>query len=391
MFIRKLQSTLIRDYLDELYDINQHSDPFSFIDVLNPSLTFKFCELTPDEMKNLCSLLEASHLPFYKSGKSQNRSVIASFFNWDSMTDFFFNAENLESLYQGLMELEQKIQMNEWEYQIKGDRLSIKRPLIMGILNVTPDSFSDGGKFLDSDKAYNYALEMQEAGADIIDIGAESTRPGSQPVNLEEEWQRLEPVLKKLQNEIKVPISIDTYKSDIARRALQEGAQIINDISGLTFDPRMTEIAATADCPVIIMHIKGTPRNMQENPRYKNLMEEIFKFFLDRIQFAKKAGIQQLILDPGIGFGKRFEDNFELIRRLSEFRILGYPIMVGPSRKSFIGKVLDTGTDDRLFGTAASVALAISNGTNIVRVHDIHQMKQVVKISTSIENLKFFD
>ncbi len=391
MFIRKLQSTLIRDYLDELSDINQHNDPFSFIDVLNPSLTFKFCELSPDEMKNLCSLLKASHLPFYKSGKSQNRSVVASFFNWDSMTDFFSNAENLESLYQGLLELEQKIQMNEWEYYIKGDRLSIKRPLIMGILNVTPDSFSDGGKFLDSDKAYNYALEMQEAGADIIDIGAESTRPGSQPVNLEEEWQRLEPVLKKLQNDIKVPISIDTYKSDIAQRALQEGAQIINDISGLTFDPRMSEIAAAADCSVIIMHIKGTPRNMQENPYYKNLMEEIFKYFLDRIQFAKKAGIHQLILDPGIGFGKRFEDNFELIRRLSEFRILGYPIMVGPSRKSFIGKVLDTGTDDRLFGTAASVALAISNGTNIVRVHDIHQMKQVVKISTSIENLKFFD
>ena len=260
----------------------------------------------------------------------------------------------------------------------------------MGILNVTPDSFSDGGHFFDRDRAYDHALAMQEEGADIIDIGAESTRPGSDPVNLSDEWNRLYPVLKRLRKGLKIPISIDTYKSEIASRSLKEGAQIINDISGLTFDPQMADLVAETGCPIILMHMKGTPRNMQVNPHYNNLMEEIVTFFQQRIQFARSAGIRQIIIDPGIGFGKRLEDNFEIIRRLAELKIYGLPILLGPSRKSFIGKILDAEVNDRGWGTAAAVALAINNGTKIVRIHDVQEMKQVLVVVKYIMNSKNF-
>ncbi len=261
-----------------------------------------------------------------------------------------------------------------------------KRPYIMGILNVTPDSFSDGGHFLNVDSAVEHAKMMAAEGADIIDIGGESSRPGSEPVPLEVEVERVMPVIKALSKKINLPISIDTYKAKVAREALKAGACIINDISGLRFDPLMARVAAEADCHVIIMHMKGTPRDMQKRPVYKNVVKEITAFFKERISFAVKNGIKRnkIIIDPGIGFGKTVRHNLEIIKRLSEFKNLGVPILIGPSRKSFIGKILNATVDKRLEGTVAAVAISIANGANIVRVHDVKTMADVAKVADAI-------
>ncbi|MFH1227832.1 MAG: dihydropteroate synthase [Planctomycetota bacterium] len=266
-------------------------------------------------------------------------------------------------------------------------KLSLTRTLIMGILNVTPDSFSDGGKFYNHKHAIKHALKMVESGADIIDIGGESTRPGAQQISLSEELKRVIPIIKTI---IKLRpctiISIDTYKSKVAEAAINAGARIINDISGLLFDKQMPDVAYKYKTPVVIMHIKGTPRNMQDNPYYKNIIKEIKEYFRRKIAFALSKGINknQIIIDPGIGFGKRLEDNYVILKRLSELKTLGYPILVGPSRKAFIGKALNLPPGERLFGTVASVAISILNGANIVRVHDVSEMKQVSVICDNI-------
>jgi dihydropteroate synthase len=261
-----------------------------------------------------------------------------------------------------------------------------KRPYIMAILNVTPDSFSDGGHYFNIDRAVKHAKMMAAEGADIIDIGGESSRPGSEPVLLEKELERVIPVIKALSKEIDIPISIDTYKAEVAKEALNAGASIINDISGLRFDPLMAKVAAEAGCPVIIMHMKGTPRDMQKRPVYKDVVKEITAFFKERISFAVKNGIKKnkIIIDPGIGFGKTVVHNLEIIKRLKEFRKLGVPILIGPSRKSFIGRILNADVDKRLEGTAAAVAIGIANGANIVRVHDVKEMADVAKIADAI-------
>ncbi|MFA5793745.1 MAG: dihydropteroate synthase [Candidatus Brocadiia bacterium] len=266
-------------------------------------------------------------------------------------------------------------------------KLPLKKTLIMGILNITPDSFSDGGKFYHRRHAVNHALKMAESGADIIDIGGESTRPGAQKVKLIEELKRVIPTIEtiiKLQPD--TIISIDTYKSKVAEAAIKAGARIINDISGLTFDSKMVDIALKYKTPVVIMHIKGTPRNMQNKPCYKNIISEIKEYFRERIALTLSKGISknQIIIDPGIGFGKRIEDNYIILKRLSELKTLGYPILVGPSRKSFIGATLNLVPEKRLLGTAASVAISILNGANIVRVHDVSEMKQVATICDNI-------
>ncbi|MEK6692199.1 MAG: dihydropteroate synthase [Nitrospirota bacterium] len=262
-----------------------------------------------------------------------------------------------------------------------------RRTHIMGILNVTPDSFSDGGRYLDTDKAVKRALEIEKEGADIIDIGGESTRPGALPLSHEEELGRVIPVIEKLKNRLRIPISIDTYKAEVARAAIQAGASIINDISGLRFDPDIATVAAEYDVPVVIMHIKGTPGNMQVNPVYQDLIGEILHFLEDGISIAQKAGIDEdmIIIDPGIGFGKTFEHNLEIINRLDEFKSLGMPVLFGPSRKSFIGKILDLPADDRLEGTAAAVAIGIIKGANIVRVHDVSSMVRVARVADAIK------
>jgi dihydropteroate synthase len=262
---------------------------------------------------------------------------------------------------------------------------------IMGILNVTQDSFSDGGLYFDKSAAINRAIQMVEEGADIIDIGGESTRPGSEPVHEEEELRRTIPVIEALVKEISVPISIDTYKSRIANRALEAGASMVNDISGLRFDPKMPEVIAYHKVPVVIMHIKGTPKDMQQNPVYEALIPEIMEYLSEGIQIAAKSGITEdkIIIDPGIGFGKTFEHNLDIINNLRTFTLLGKPILIGPSRKAFIGKILgDVPPADRREGTAAAVAISIFNGANIVRVHDVKEMVHVAKVADAIKNMK---
>lgn len=263
-----------------------------------------------------------------------------------------------------------------------------KKTYIMGILNVTPDSFYDGGKYTRVDAAVRRGIELLEEGADIIDIGGESTRPGAEPVSEEEELRRVIPVIEELSKRVKVPISIDTYKAKVAEEAINAGASIINDISGLRFDRRMPEVAAKYQVPVVLMHIKGTPKVMQQSSYYRYLIPEIIEYLRESIVIAKEAGVDEelLIIDPGIGFGKLPEHNLEIIKNLKEFTKLGKPILIGVSRKSFIGKVLnDAPPGERLEGTMAAVAISVLNGANIVRVHDVAVMRKVVKIADAIK------
>lgn len=270
-----------------------------------------------------------------------------------------------------------------------------EKTLLMGILNVTPDSFSDGGEFFDTGSAVRRALQMVRDGADIIDVGGESTRPGSEPVALDEELRRTVPVIEAVARETGVPISIDTYKPEVARRALDAGASIINDISGLRSDPDMARVAAGHKAPVVVMHIKGTPRDMQtKEPSYEALIPEILDYLRGSIRIALEAGIGEdaIIVDPGIGFGKTVEHNLEIISNLREFARLGKPVLVGPSRKSFIGAVLGgLPAGERLEGTAAAVTASVLNGANIVRVHDVKEMARVLKVADAIKANRIAD
>jgi dihydropteroate synthase len=290
----------------------------------------------------------------------------------------------------GLSELAEEIQEVIKKYTRKKTRISWdghrltfgSKTFIMGILNITPDSFSDGGKYLDISKAVARAEEMVNEGADIIDIGGESTRPGAKSVPLEEELRRVIPVIKEVRRKVDVPISIDTQKAEVAREAIEAGANIINDVSALRADPEMVKVVRRYDLPVVLMHMKGRPRTMQRNPHYKDVISEIYDFLAERISWAKEQGIdeEKIIIDPGIGFGKTLEHNLEIIRRLQEFRSLGRPILIGTSRKSFIGMILNLPPQERLNGTLASCALAIINGADILRVHDVKEVRQLAKV-----------
>ena len=266
-----------------------------------------------------------------------------------------------------------------------------QKTYIMGILNVTPDSFSDGGQYFDKSTAIKRAIQMVEDGADIIDIGGESTRPGSQPLAIEEELRRTLPVIEALTKEINTPISIDTYKSEVAKRALDAGAAMVNDISGLRFDPEMPKVVSAYKVPVVIMHIKGLPKDMQKNPVYEALIPEIMDYLRDSIRSAKESGIAEdmIIIDPGIGFGKTFEHNLEIIHNLYNFTLLEKPVLVGLSKKAFIGKILgDVPAGERLEGTAAAIAISIINGANIIRVHDVKEMVKVAKVANAVKRIK---
>jgi dihydropteroate synthase len=262
----------------------------------------------------------------------------------------------------------------------------VSRTFIMGILNVTPDSFYDGGKFVDAEQALARAEGMVRDGADFIDIGGESTRPGSDPVPLEKELERVIPVIQRLVKATPIPISIDTYKSEVADAALTAGALIVNDISGLTFDPRMSSVIARHRASVILMHIKGTPKTMQQSPVYHDVVKEVSIFLSRQAMIAREAGIEQIIVDPGIGFGKILEHNLQLLRNLDQLTKLGYPLMVGTSRKSFIGKILDLPVEDRIEGTAATVTSAVLRGANIVRVHDVKEMMRVARMADVLKS-----
>ncbi len=272
-----------------------------------------------------------------------------------------------------------------WKTQCR--TFSLERPLIMGILNLTPDSFSDGGTCLDPSRAFDRALQMEAEGADIIDIGGESTRPGAAPVSAEQELGRIMAVVERLSAVVKCAISVDTWKSAVAEKALAAGAEIINDISGFTFDPDMARLAAASGAGVVLMHTRGTPDNMQQDTEYDDLMREIITCLRVSVAVARTAGVSDdlIALYPGIGFAKDTAGNLELLRRLSELSCFGMPILTGPSRKSFIGKTLNRPhADDRLFGTAATVALAVAHGASIVRVHDVRAMRDVADMTSAV-------
>jgi dihydropteroate synthase len=253
----------------------------------------------------------------------------------------------------------------------------------MGVVNVTPDSFSDGGLFLDAASAVEHAKRLVGEGADIVDIGAESSRPGSDPVTEAEEWARLEPVLRCLLREVNAPVSVDTYKAQTARRALEAGAHIINDITGLT-DPAMVEAAAEHQAPAVIMHMRGRPKTMQQNVHYEDVVEEVRSFLAAQAENATRAGVPQVIVDPGIGFGKNPEHNLQLLRRLGELAALPYPLLVGPSRKSFLGNLTGAAVRDRLCGTLSAVTAAVLGGADIVRVHEVKECRQAVLVADAI-------
>lgn len=262
-----------------------------------------------------------------------------------------------------------------------------RKTLLMGILNVTPDSFSDGGLFFEKDRAIAHGLRMAEEGADIIDIGGESTRPGSKPLDLEEELRRVIPVIETLAKRIDIPISIDTYKSAVAQRAVDAGAQMINDVSGLHFDPEVATVAARAKVPLILMHMRGVPETMQRDVHYDSLFSEILRSLRKSIGKAEASGVrpEQIIVDPGIGFGKDLHHNLLLIKNLGEFRILGKPVLLGTSRKSFIGRLLGGAeAKERLEGTIASVVVGILNGAHIVRCHDVLQFRRAITVADAI-------
>jgi dihydropteroate synthase len=257
------------------------------------------------------------------------------------------------------------------------------RTLICGILNVTPDSFSDGGKWASPGAAAARGLEMEKQGADLLDIGGESSRPGSAPVSFEEEGHRVLPVIKALAPRLKIPISIDTCKPEIARLAVKAGADIINDITGFK-DPAMIEAAAASGAGAIIMHMRGEPRTMQADPVYKDVVEEVKAFLAERAAALAKAGVKRIILDPGIGFGKTLEHNLALIARLGEIRALGYPVLLGVSRKKFIGTLAGGEPEERLSGTIAACAAGAANGADIIRVHDVPECRQAMLVADAI-------
>jgi len=258
----------------------------------------------------------------------------------------------------------------------------------MGVLNITPDSFSDGGKYFDGKvnlvKVLKDAVKMERGGADFIDVGGESTRPGSEQISIEEELERVVPVISELKKKIKIPISIDTYKHEVAEESLKAGAVIVNDISGFKFDIENAEVTAEYNASCILMHIKGTPKNMQKNPVYENVVEEVFDYLKESIDIAKSFGISQIIIDPGIGFGKTLEHNLTLLKNLQRITELKQPVLLGVSKKSFIDKIFPTAMNERLEGTIAANTIGIINGANIIRVHDVLENKKAARVTDKI-------
>ncbi len=261
-----------------------------------------------------------------------------------------------------------------------------RRTLVMGVLNVTPDSFSDGGKYFETHWAVERALAIEKAGADILDVGGESTRPGSEGISVEQELARVRPVLKALDSRLKIPVSIDTLKVAVAEAAIDAGAQIINDVTGLKADAALAKVAARYRVPIVLMHMRGQPRTMQKGPFARNVVRDVIAGLQRSIAVALRAGVpkSQIVIDPGIGFGKSFKQNYELIARLPELRKLGCAILIGTSRKGFLGDTLGKPAGERVWGTAATVAASILNGAHIVRVHDVEEMVQIARVADRV-------
>ncbi len=265
-----------------------------------------------------------------------------------------------------------------------------RRTYVVGVLNVTPDSFSDGGLYQSVDQALFRVEEMIRAGADIIDVGGESTRPFATPLSVEEELKRVVPVVEAIRRRFDIPLSIDTYKAPVAREALQAGADMINDISALRFDPEMIKVVVETGAPVILMHMKGTPQTMQLDPRYDDVIAEIKRFLRERIDFALSQGVarEKIIIDPGIGFGKRFEDNLTIIKHVDDFFSLDAPVLLGPSRKAFLGQILEKEARERDAGTMAVVAYAALKGVDLVRVHQVEMAVDTLKVIQALKEVQ---
>lgn len=272
-------------------------------------------------------------------------------------------------------------------WKISGINLKIEKPIIMGILNVTPDSFYNGGKYFDFDKAIERGKEIEKQGADIIDIGGQSTRPGAKPIDEKEEIERVIPIIKELSKKVKIPISCDTYRSKVAEKAISSGAKIINDISAFNIDKNLIDFLKRSDCGYVLMHMKGTPETMQLNPYYEDVIGEISEFFKEKLEILYKNGIdpERIVIDPGIGFGKRVCDNLKILKNLDKFKKFNRPILIGTSRKSFIGKILNLEVEERLEGTISTNVYAFLKGANIFRVHDVKETKRALDIIYEIE------
>lgn len=398
MNLRLLELKSIDEIADELRALKVHPGG---IDIMAPKALLRLIKvegldsaalnILKQDMLSIGGDCAVSWDAFIKRTKNAKGVIIGTAAQMDRL------CEKLDRQPLGLSELGRKLRLLEdnltkRKFILSAGRYKLNlgaRTHIMGILNVTPDSFSDGGLYTDREEAVRRAIEMESQGADIIDVGGESTRPGARAVSAGEEYERVIPVIKALVKRVKIPISVDTSKFTIAQKALDCGAVIINDISGLKREPKITRLVKKHNAAVVLMHMEGTPRTMQRNPRYKSLISEITEGLRYSIDIAKDAGISDnnIVIDPGIGFGKTVEHNLEILKRLREFRSLGYPILVGPSRKSFIGKILGLETQERLFGTAAAVAAAIQNGADILRVHDVEHMRQVARLTDAILNV----
>jgi len=294
---------------------------------------------------------------------------------------------NLPQVSRKLSELLKNFKKDKFVLSFKDKKVNLARKVaVMGILNLTPDSFYNGGKYTTESRVLRRVEEMVKEGADLIDVGGESTRPGAKEVDLEEEIKRVIPVISKIRELFEIPVSIDTYKAEVAKEALEAGVDMINDISGLRFDPQLKEVVARSGVPVVLMHIKGTPRDMQNNPRYASLMGEIISYLSESIRLAQKAGIdpEKIIVDPGIGFGKTSGHNLQILNHLGELRSLGRPILIGVSRKSFMGNVLKLPLEERLEGGLAAASLAVMQGAKIIRTHDVKPTRRAVDLTQAI-------
>jgi len=354
----------------------------------DPPFFLKLSDVPPGILSNL-QVIISEYIPqigFFPAKEKNSFFLTGSFLSYQRLCKKL-NEEGLNDLSIIIKSTLDNFQRKSYNLSFPSKSINLaEKVAIMGILNLTPDSFYDGGKYKGEKEILNRVEQMVEEGADIIDIGGESTRPGALPVTEKEEIKRVIPYIRKITHLFDIPVSIDTYKSKVAISALEEGAQMVNDISGLRFDPEMVKVVSSYNVPVVIMHIKGTPRNMQNNPRYESLMDEIISYLDDGIQRAVRAGIdpEKIIVDPGIGFGKTVEHNLFILKRLSELKVLEKPILIGVSRKSFIGKVLGLPVEKRLTGSLAASCVAVMEGARIVRTHDVKETRWAVDLVDAI-------
>jgi len=354
----------------------------------DPPFFLKLSDVPPGILSNL-KVIISEYIPqigFFPAKEKNSFFLTGSFLSYQRLCKKL-NEQGLNDLSIIIKSTLDNFQRKSYNLSFPSKSINLaEKVAVMGILNLTPDSFYDGGKYKGEKEILNRVEQMVEEGADIIDIGGESTRPGALPVTEKEEIKRVIPYIRKITHLFDIPVSIDTYKSKVAISALEEGAQMVNDISGLRFDPEMVKVVSSYNVPVVIMHIKGTPRNMQNNPRYESLMDEIISYLDDGIQRAVRAGIdpEKIIVDPGIGFGKTVEHNLFILKRLSELKVLGKPILIGVSRKSFIGKVLGLPVEKRLTGSLAASCVAVMEGARIVRTHDVKETRWAVDLTDVI-------